>query len=144
MSDLYLIAEIAKQRIALQADQVDSVIHVSDIVMVPMAPPHIIGLAAVRSRVITIIDTRIAIGLPSARDNVVLTAVVIEAEGHRYGLVVDRVEDVCGVEGAVLPVRARMGQRWTAISRGILDHAGVSLLVINPDALIAGNLLVAA
>ena len=55
MSDtLYLVFELGGQRVAIASEIVDSVVHVTDIVPVPLAPPHIAGLAALRSRVITV------------------------------------------------------------------------------------------
>lgn len=144
MNDLFLIAGIAGQRIALAAGHVDSVVNVRQSVAVPMAPRHILGLAALRSRVITMIDTRAAIGLPPAESADALTTVVVNLDGHQYGLVVDHVEDVCAVAGGIAPVRTRLGHDWAAVSAGMLDHGGSSLLVIDPALLVVGQSRLAA
>lgn len=138
MKALYLIAEIAGQRIAIEAERIDSVVHVGMITPVPLMPPHLIGLAALRSRVITMIDSRRALGLEAAEAGPVLTAVVVDVEGHRYGLTVDRVEDVCEIASAVSPTRGRVGEGWSGASRGMLDDGAASLLLIDPAALVAG------
>jgi purine-binding chemotaxis protein CheW len=138
MKALYLIAEIDGQRIAIEAERIDSVVHVGAITPVPLMPPHLIGLAALRSRVITMIDSRRALGLPAADAGPVLTAVVVDVEGHRYGLTVDRVEDVCEIASALVPARARLGAGWAAAARGVLDDGAASLLLLDPAALVAG------
>ncbi|RJF85486.1 chemotaxis protein CheW [Sphingomonas cavernae] len=144
MNDLYLIAHIAGQRVALATEAIDSVVHVTHTTSVPLAPPHLMGLAALRSRVITMIDTRIALGLDPAEPRATLTTVVVNLDGHQYGLVVDMVEDVCAIAGVPAPVRSRLGAGWARASLGLLDHDGASLLLIDPAMLAAGNLALAA
>lgn len=144
MNDLYLIAHIAGQRVALAAAAIDSVVHVTHTTSVPLAPPHLKGLAALRSRVITMIDARVALGLDPAEQTSTLTTVVVNLDGHQYGLVVDMVEDVCAIAGAPSPVRSRLGAGWARASLGLLDHDGASLLLIDPAIVAAGNVALAA
>lgn len=146
MNDLYLIAQIAGQRIALATETVDSVVHVAHTTTVPLAPPHLLGLAALRSRVITMIDARAALGLEPDKDakDATRTTVVVNLDGHQYGLVVDAVEDVCAIPEPPSPVRSRLGAGWARASLGLLDHEGVSLLLIDPAALVAGPAAIAA
>lgn len=144
MNDLYLIAHIAEQRVALATEAIDSVVHVTQTTMVPLAPPHLMGLAALRSRVITMIDSRVALGLAPADHGETLTTVVVNLDGHQYGLVVDKVEDVCAIAGAPSPVRSRLGMGWERASLGLLDHEGASVLLIDPAVLAAGTTALAA
>lgn len=145
MNDLYLIADIAGQRIALAADSIDSVVHVAKTTAVPLAPPHLLGLAALRSRVITMIDSRAALGLEAAgAQTATLTTVVVNLDGHQYGLVVDHVEDVCGIAGSPAPLRARLGAGWARASSGMLDHEGASILLVDAAILVAGQEAMAA
>ena len=58
---LVLIAHLAGETVALDADVVGSVVEIERIAPVPRAAPHIAGLAALRSRVLTVIDARAAI-----------------------------------------------------------------------------------
>lgn len=139
MRTLYLIAELDGQRIALDAAHIDSVVHVAHVTPVPLAPRHLLGLAALRSRVITVIDCRAALALdPIAAEAAVRTAVVIDVEGHQYGLVVDRVEDVREISAVPSPVRARLGAGWNRAAQGMIDDGDSSLLLLDPVRLIAG------
>ena len=59
---LYLIGMIAGRRVAIDAALVDSVIEVADVQPVPGAAEGILGLAALRSRVLTVVDCAVALG----------------------------------------------------------------------------------
>ena len=54
---LFLIARIAGQGVVFDADQVDAVVDIGEVVDVPRVEPSIRGLAALRSRVVTVVDT---------------------------------------------------------------------------------------
>src|SRR3546814_7893487 len=64
MEKLYLVARIADTRVALRSRTIHSVVTVGQPVEVPGAPPHVAGLFALRSRVFTLIDPHVVVGLP--------------------------------------------------------------------------------
>lgn len=144
MKDLYLIATLSGQRIALDAACIDSVVNVAAIMPVPLAPPHITGLAALRSRVITMVDCRIALALDPAPQADVKRTIVVNLDGHQYGLIVDQVEDVCAIAGGIAPVQARLGKGWAQMTKGMLDHEALSILLLDPLAIVTGPLAIAA
>ena len=95
MSEMLLVIAVAGRQAALGADAVSSVIEPSSVVPVPRAPAHVAGLAALRSRPLTMIDCRAALGVAGdERSSGAQRAVVVEHEGHLYGLVVDRADDI--------------------------------------------------
>ena len=53
---LFLIAHIAGRGVAIDSAQVESVVDIGAVTPTPRAAPHIRGLAALRSRVVTVID----------------------------------------------------------------------------------------
>ena len=57
MNELLLIVTIAGSRVALPAAAVESVVELDTLIPVPRAPVHVAGLSALRSRVLTVIDT---------------------------------------------------------------------------------------
>ena len=145
MESLFLIAQIAGQRVALPADVVQSVVEIDAITPVPLAPLHIYGLAALRSRTLTIIDPLAALGLePRPRGMMPAEAVVVTVEGHLYGLLVDLVEDVVSVAEAPRPTRTRLGDGWARVGRGMFDHDDAAVLLLDPAALITGPAMVDA
>ncbi len=143
MQDLYLIVEIAGQRAVLPASFVESVVEIDEVAPVPCAPAHVFGLFALRSRVLTVIDTIAALGgdRSTAGEK---QAVIVTFDGHLYGMLVDNVDDVVAIEGLPTRPRARLSPGWVRYSAGVLEHEGEPLLVIDIPAMIAGPLDLAA
>ncbi|HET8612437.1 MAG TPA: chemotaxis protein CheW [Sphingomonas sp.] len=144
MDELKLIARIAGQRVTLPADAVESVVEIEAITPVPLAAPHIAGLAALRSRVLTIIDSYAALDLGTAPREGVLQAVVVTIDNHLYGLLVDEVEDVVEIAGDPMPLQAGLGAGWTGAALGLVEHDGRALLLLDPGRLVAGMQAMAA
>ena len=136
MSELVLITRLAGRRVALRADAVSAVVELDEIAPVPRAAPHVMGLAALRSRVLTVIDTYRAIGLERPGD-AGREAVVVELDGHHYALAVDGVDDVMDADEAV-PTRAPLKGGWAQVAAGTVEAGGDVLLLIDTAALIAG------
>lgn len=137
MENLYLIATISGQPVAIHASLVESVVDLGAIAPVPLAPPHVAGLAALRSKVLTVICCECALGFaPTARGP--RRAVVIQLDGHHYGLVVGSIEDARVIEQPPQPIRARLEPGWARIAIGMLEYDGEALLLIDPKQLIAG------
>lgn len=143
MNDLYLIVEIAGQRALLPAACVESVVEIEDIAPVPSAPPHVFGLFALRSRVLTVIDTIAALGQGRSGDGE-KQAVIVHVDGHLYGILVDDVDDVVQIDGVPAHPRAPLSAGWAHFSNGVLEHDGEPMLLIDVAAMIAGPLNMAA
>ena len=137
MAELFLVVRIAGERVAIRSTAVESVIEVAAVTPVPGAADHVAGLTALRSRVLTAIDCRAALEpgarLPHARD-----ALVASVDGHGYALLDDGADDV--VEGcsdvAAPPAGLRGG--WARAAAGCVMTAEGLLLVVEPEALVAG------
>lgn len=142
MSMLVLIATIAGQRVAIDAAKIESVVDLWQVVPVPLAGEHVVGLAAVRSRVMTVIDAAAAVGLRAkATGN---RALVVETGGHSYALRVDAIEDVTASIGAVQPFDVSAGANWAGVASASIDTEYGFALLIDPANLIAGMFAEAA
>ncbi|WP_299327679.1 chemotaxis protein CheW [Parasphingopyxis sp.] len=144
MSQLYLVAEIAGTRFAMPADTVESVVTASDIIPVPRAAPTVAGIAALRSKVITVIDTRAAINGSKARIAASQLLIVAKLDDFLYGLAVDKVHDVCEYATAPRKLGAAFEPGWRRVSTGIIELDGAAIVVLNPATLVAGSDSVAA
>lgn len=139
MTELLLIVTIAGSRVALPAAAVESVVELDALIPVPRAPAHLAGLSALRSRVLTVIDTLRSLELgESDCSHGIREAAVVEVEGHHYALIVDVVEDVVEALSDPSPVRAAMGPGWQRVSKGMVETEDGPLLLVDIDALIAG------
>ena len=93
MKELLLVVTIAGERVALPAAAVESVVELDTLTPVPRAAPHVAGLSALRSRVLTVIDCMrsLELGDTDCSDGI-REAAVVEVDGHHYALIVDLVE----------------------------------------------------
>ena len=136
MAELLLIARLAGRRIAIPANDVEAVVELEGITPAPGAADHVAGLSALRSRVLTVIDTVAALGLGRSGDQD-REAIVVPSEGHTYALLVDEVEDVVEAAGAPTAINAPVGRGWDRVAIGMVEAGGDLLLLINPHLLIA-------
>ena len=139
MSNLLLIVTIAGERVALPAGAVESVVELDTLIQVPRAAPHVAGLSALRSRVLTVVDCRRSLELGETECvNGIREAAVVELDGHNYALIVDSVEDVVEALSDPQPVRAAMGPGWERVSEGMVETEEGPMLLIDVAALVSG------
>jgi purine-binding chemotaxis protein CheW len=139
---LVLIATIGGERVAIDAAVIESVVDLWQVVPVPLAAEHVIGIAAVRSRVLTVIDAAAAVGLRAkATGN---RAIIIDAGGHHYALRVDAIAEVIAPSGPIMPFEASIGEKWADVAIGTVDTPYGYAVLIDPALLIAGPLAEAA
>lgn len=142
MDALFLICSIAGQRVALPADNVESVVEIDCITPIPLVARHVAGLFALRSRVLTIIDSIAALEQGVTEITEAMQAVIVGRDGHPYGLLVEQVEDV--VTSTIAPTRAALSDGWARAAKGVIEYDGKALLLIDPAVLIAGPTAIAA
>lgn len=140
MNQLLLIVSIAGSRVAFPAADVESVVELDALIPVPRAAPHVAGLSALRSRVLTVIDSVRALDLgESDCSDGIREAAVVELEGHHYALIVDTVEDVVDALSDPQPIRAAMGEGWERVSLGMVETEQGPLLLVDIAALVSGE-----
>lgn len=137
MAELLLIVRLAGRRIALPAREIEAVVELDGLTPVPGAAKHIAGLSALRSRVLTVIDSRASLGLPPEEGGAA-EAIVVPSGGHTYALQVEQIEDVVESADEPAPVQAPPGSGWERIARGMVEADGDLLLLADPHQLIAG------
>lgn len=137
MQKLFLIAQLAGRAVAIDSDQVESVVDIGQVTPVPCAYREVIGLAALRSRVVTVIDPRVALNLPAAgrtRSRAVITVI----DGHHYAIMVDALEDVAPFALNTLGGGVAPDGGWRAVGAGLVDRDGEPILVVDLRALVPG------
>ncbi|MFM9829562.1 MAG: chemotaxis protein CheW [Sphingomonas sp.] len=134
---LFLIAHIAGRAVAIDAEQVDSVVDIGEVTPVPSAQVQIRGLAALRSRVVTVIDTCAALSLPPS-PKAPSRAIITQVEGHHYAILVDSLEDVALFAWSPVSSGITLDSGWRKAGCGIIDRGGDPILVIDLSVLIPG------
>lgn len=138
MNDLLLICLIAGRRAAISATRVLSVIEVEAITPIPRTPEFIVGVTALRSQALTVIDCRVSLGFPSSKSVVGSRAAVVEHEGHRYALVVDEAFDVALAQSDPVTVPGGFGAGWARAATGMVETETGPALLVDVEQLIAG------
>lgn len=137
MSHLYLIAQIAGRSVAIDSDQVESVVDIGEVTAVPRASAHVRGLAALRSRVVTVVDTQSALGMPGDSD--ARRAVITRVDGHHYAMLVDALDDVAPFELLPLAGGVALDPAWGGAGRGVVEREGEPILAIDLASLVPGH-----
>lgn len=138
MTELLLIVTLAGERIMIPAADVESVVELDSLIPVPRAAGHVAGLAALRSRVLTVIDCFASLELGDSKGKSGRQAIIVESDGHPYALLVDNVEDVVEVESEVRPVRTSLKGGWRRVAKGMIEVGGDLLLLVDTQALLGG------
>ena len=145
MTGLVVIVEVAGRRAALRTAEVQSVVELETISPVPRAPAFVLGLTALRSSTLTVVDAAAAIGLPAhGLPEAGARAAIVDHAGHRYALVVDEIDDVAEALGDPSPVPGEAGPGWERVSQGLIETDRGPALLIDLGTLLAGPPLVAA
>ncbi len=138
MAELLLIVRFGGERVALLAADVESVVEIESLTPVPGAAGHVAGLAALRSRVLTVIDCLASLDPSRRLPPDAAEAVMAVVDGHPYALLVEAVEDVVEASGERQPAAAALAGGWRRIGRATIEAEGDLLLLADVEALIAG------
>lgn len=130
MTGLHLIARIAGRAVAFAAHEVESVVDLGPVTRAPLAVSGVVGIAALRSRVVTVVDPRVVLGLvadavPGKR------AVVGTVDGHLYAILVEALEDVAEHEVMPLPPGVALDRGWEGAGAALIDREGEPVLVVS-------------
>ncbi|MDQ4419906.1 chemotaxis protein CheW [Sphingobium sp. DEHP117] len=137
MNRLYLFAHIGGTAVAISTNEVDAVVRLNELSVVPGVPSHVAGLAALRSRVLTIIDAAALVNAQQDKPGGALVrdggshAIVCEIGGHGYGIVVDRVDDIQTVDSTPLPICGRIDPAWQPYAQGVIESEGRPYFVVS-------------
>ena len=144
MNELLLMCTIAGRRAAIPALEVQSVIEVETITPIPGTPDFIVGLTALRSQALTVIDCALALGLDTPCHSLDRRAAVVEIDGHLYALQVDEAHDVGEAQSEPIAVPGGFGDGWQRAARGMVETEGGPTLLVDIEQLVSGPIRQAA
>lgn len=137
----YVTVMIGAQLFGLPINRVQDVFVPDRLTRVPLAPPEVSGVLNLRGRIVTAIDMRVRLGLPSAeadgepRTNM---AVGIDFGGEAYGILIDQLGEVMKLDPATRePNPANLDPRWAGVSDGVHQLDGQLLVVLDVDRVLA-------
>lgn len=138
MSHLLLMCLIAGRRAAIPTERVLSVIEIDTVTPIPGTPDFIVGLTALRSQALTVIDCRVSLGFPASQQVEGSRAAVIDHDGHRYALLVDEAFDVAEALSQPVPIPGGFGEGWQHAATGMVETESGPALLVAVEQLVLG------
>jgi purine-binding chemotaxis protein CheW len=138
MNNLLVMSQIAGRRCAFPASDVQSVIEIGTITLVPRTPIFIAGITAMRSQTLTVIDCRRAIGFDPDQFSLDHRAIVVNVAGYSYALRIDSIEDITTGVGEADDVPGGFGAEWSRVATGLVETRVGPALLLDLPSLIAG------
>jgi len=118
---------------------VQEIIRQPNISRIPMAPPYVEGVGNLRGMILPVIDTRTRFGMPRAEHTDRTRVLVVEVDGHKTGLCVDRVSQVTRVHQRQMeppPPVIREGMSSDFLESVVkLDDGKRIIMALNPKAI---------
>jgi purine-binding chemotaxis protein CheW len=136
--DVFLTLTVAGQGCAVPVLMVRDVLGPQAITRIPLAPPEIAGSLNLRGRIVTAVDLRLRLGLPSREGNAAPMSVVVEQAGELYSLQVDEVGEVVPLPTAGFePNPPTLDPFWREVSRGVHRQEQRLIIALEVDRVLA-------
>ncbi|MND93652.1 Chemotaxis protein CheW [compost metagenome] len=129
--------QIGGQTFGVPVLEVQDVINRTAINRVPLAPPEIAGSLNLRGRIVTAIDMRRRLGLPSQAEDQGVSVIVEQSSGELYALMVDDVGDVLWLPpSAFEPPPPTLSPAWRDLCDGLYRLEDSLMLVLRTEAVL--------
>ena len=120
--------------------QVQEVLRYTEIAPVPGAPPYVLGIINLRGNVVTVIDTRHRFGLDPGDVTDNTRIVIIEADKHVVGILVDSVAEVVYLRQSEIETAPNVGNDDSAkFIQGVCHKNDELLILIELDKLLTDD-----
>ena len=97
------------EKYGIRVMQVQEVLRMTEIAPVPGAPDFVLGIINLRGNVVTVIDSRKRFGLSEAEADDSTRIVIIEADNHVVGILVDSVAEVVDLRTSEIDAAPNVG-----------------------------------
>jgi purine-binding chemotaxis protein CheW len=129
--------KLAGETYGINVMQVQEVLRYSEIAPVPGAPTYVLGIINLRGNVVTVIDTRHRFGLESGEVTDNTRIVIIEADSHVVGILVDSVAEVVYLRQSEVETAPNVGNEESAkFIQGVCHKNDELLILIELDKLL--------
>lgn len=128
---------LADEIYGINVMQVQEVLRVSEIAPVPGAPHYVLGIINLRGNVVTVIDTRIRLGLATSEVTDSTRIVIIEGAKHVVGILVDCVAEVVDLTVSDVESAPSVGNDESAkYIQGVASRDGELLILVDLNKLL--------
>lgn len=132
--------KLAGETYGVNVMQVQEVLRYSEVAPVPGAPQYVLGIINLRGNVVTVIDTRDRFGLSSGEITDATRVVIIEAEKHVIGILVDSVAEVVYLRQSEVETAPNVGNDESAkFIQGVCHKNNELLILIDLNKLLTAD-----
>ena len=122
---------IGTQWLGMPVLMVQEVFQGQRIARVPLAPTEVFGFLNVRGQIVTAVDLRTRLGLPTREAGEAFMNVVVRDQGELFSLLVDEVGDVhVVVAGQLEPPSSTLDERWQQVCESVVRRDKGLLVVV--------------
>lgn len=121
---------LAGETYGINVMQVQEVLRYTEVAPVPGAPAYVLGIINLRGNVVTVIDTRHRFGLTPGEITDNTRIVIIEAENHVIGILVDSVAEVVYLRESEIETAPSVGNEDSAKFIQGVCHKNDELLIL--------------
>jgi purine-binding chemotaxis protein CheW len=133
----YVTVLIADQLFGIPVLQVHDVLRGLNLTKIPLAPPEVAGALNLRGRIVTAIDVRKRLGLPTLALDENCMSIVVEHQGEPYSLIIDDVGEVLNLNMQELePTPVTLNSCWREVSGGVYRLENKLLVVMRIEQLL--------
>jgi len=125
----YVTFRLSKETYGINVMQVKEVLRYSEIAPVPGSPAYVLGIINLRGNVVTVIDTSQRFGLSTEEITDNTRIVIIEAEGHEIGILVEAVAEVVYLKQSDIETAPNVGNDESSkYIQGVCNRNNVFLI----------------
>lgn len=130
--------KLAGETYGINVMQVQEVLRYTEIAPVPGASEYVLGIVNLRGNVVTVIDTRERFALPSTDITDNTRIVIVEADGHVVGILVDSVAEVVYLKQSEVETTPSVGNDESSkFIQGVCHKNDELLILIDLDKLLS-------
>lgn len=130
----FITMMVGEQLFGLPVLIVHDVLGAQKIARIPLAAPEVAGSLNLRGRIVTAIDLRRCLGLPSPENPDQNMSIVVDHQGELYSLIIDSVGEVLSLPGDRFERNPpTLDPRWSRVAAGIYRLDDRLLVVLNVE-----------
>ena len=133
----YVTFRLVDQWMGIPVLMVQEVLNAQRIASVPLTGAAVAGFLNLRGQIVTAVDLRTTLELPTRENGAEFMNVVVGHEAELFAFMVDEVGDVVSVtRNAIEPAPATLGVRWSSVCEGIVRRDAELLVIVNVNELL--------
>lgn len=137
----FLTIVVNGQMFGIPVLQVQDVLGSKETTRIPLAPTEISGAMNLRGRIVTAIDMRYKLNMPTRKDGEPSMYIVVEHDNELYSFIVDKVGDVLALPDSKFEkTLSTIDASWRDVTSGIYRLEGELLVILDVSAVLSAYL----